>query len=154
VFLTSSSGFVLRKVIYTVPSRLTGFRLRVRLYDDRLECFLGENSPLLTLPRGRSHGAGRHGHVVDYRHVIRSLRCKPMTLLNLVYATRCSPVQPYRQVWEKLQQRVMHAPPARRWSPSWHSPMNAAAKPNSPPFWLNKSATRSAPARRRPSRAI
>jgi hypothetical protein len=84
VFVTSSSGFVLRKVFYTVPSRLIGFRLRVRLYDDRLECFVG-HSPVLTLRRGRSHGEGRHGHVeprgspdvVDYRHVIHSLRCKP-----------------------------------------------------------------------------
>ena len=40
VIVTSSSGFVLRKVFYTVPSRLIGYRLRIRLYDDRLECFL------------------------------------------------------------------------------------------------------------------
>src|ERR1700709_920165 len=84
VFVTSSSGFVLRKVFYTVPSRLIGFRLRVRLYDDRLECFVG-HSPVLTLRRGRSQGEGRHGHVVDYRHVIHTLRRKPMARLNLVY---------------------------------------------------------------------
>ena len=81
VFVTSSSGFVLRKVFYTVPSRLIGFRLRVRLYDDRLECFLGQR-PVLALRRGRSHGEGRHGHVIDYRHIIHSLRRKPMALLN------------------------------------------------------------------------
>jgi hypothetical protein len=28
-------------VFYTVPSRLIGHHLRVRLYDDRLELFLG-----------------------------------------------------------------------------------------------------------------
>ena len=33
-----SGGFTLRKVFYTVPSRLIGHRLRVRLYDDRLDC--------------------------------------------------------------------------------------------------------------------
>ena len=37
VYVTSSGGFTLRKVFYTVPSRLIGHRLRVRLYDDRLE---------------------------------------------------------------------------------------------------------------------
>ncbi len=104
VFVTSSSGFVLRRVFYTVPSRLIGFRLRVRLYDDRLECFLGDNSPLLTLRRGRGHGAGRHGHVVDYRHVIHSLRCKPMALLNLVYRDALFPRPAYRQAWERLLQ--------------------------------------------------
>lgn len=101
VFVTSSSGFVLRKVFYTVPSRLIGFRLRVRLYDDRLECFVGQ-SPVLTLRRGRSHGEGRHGHVVDYRHVIHSLRCKPMALLNLVYRDALFPRPAYRLAWERL----------------------------------------------------
>ena len=56
----------------------------VRLYDDRLECFLGA-TPLMILRRGRPHPNGKHGHVVDYRHVIHALRHKPMTLLNLVY---------------------------------------------------------------------
>jgi hypothetical protein len=101
VFVTSSSGFVLRKVFYTVPSRLIGFRLRVRLYDDRLECFVGQ-SPVLILRRGRSHGEGRHGHVVDYRHIIHSLRCKPMALLNLVYRDALFPRAAYRLAWETL----------------------------------------------------
>ena len=39
VDVASSSAFTLRKVSYLVPSRLIGHRLRVRLYDDRLECF-------------------------------------------------------------------------------------------------------------------
>ncbi len=34
VTVTSSGGFTLRKVFYTVPSRLIGHRLRVRLYDE------------------------------------------------------------------------------------------------------------------------
>lgn len=54
VRVTSSGGFTLRKVFYTVPSRL-----RVRLYDDRLALFLG-GTPLLELPRGRAHSDGRH----------------------------------------------------------------------------------------------
>ena len=37
VTVTSTSGFTLKKVFYSVPSRLIGHRLRVRLYDDRLE---------------------------------------------------------------------------------------------------------------------
>jgi hypothetical protein len=41
VDVTSSSAFTLRKLFYTVPSRLIGHKLLVRLYDDRLECFLG-----------------------------------------------------------------------------------------------------------------
>ena len=54
VTVTSSGGFTLRKVFYTVPSRLIGHRLRVRLYDDRLDLFIG-GTPLMTLTRGRAH---------------------------------------------------------------------------------------------------
>lgn len=99
--VTSSGGFVLRKVFYSVPSRLIGHRLRVRLYDDRLECFLG-STPMLSVPRGRSHANGRHGHVVDYRHVIHALRRKPMALLNLVYRDQLFPRPEYARAFEQL----------------------------------------------------
>lgn len=101
VTVTSTSGFTLRKVFYSVPSRLIGHRLRVRLYDDRLECFLGA-TPLMTLRRGRPHPGGKHGHVVDYRHVIHALRRKPMALLNLVYREQLFPRRAYRRAFEAL----------------------------------------------------
>jgi hypothetical protein len=53
VTVTRSGGFFLRRIFYTVPSRLIGHRLRVRLYDDRLECFLG-GTRVLILRRGRA----------------------------------------------------------------------------------------------------
>ena len=37
VQVTAHSGFTLRKVFYSVPSRLIGHTLRVHLWDDRLE---------------------------------------------------------------------------------------------------------------------
>ena len=101
VTVTSSSGFVLRKVFYSVPSRLIGHRLRVRLYDDRLEVYLG-GSPQMTLARGRAHAHGKHGHVVDYRHVIHALKCKPMALLGLVYRDQLFPRQAYARTFEAL----------------------------------------------------
>jgi hypothetical protein len=101
VTVTSTSGFTLKKVFYSVPSRLIGHRLRVRLYDDRLECFLG-GTPLMTLRRGWPHSNSKHGHVVDYRHVIHSLRRKPMALLNLVYREQLFPRRAYRRAFEAL----------------------------------------------------
>jgi hypothetical protein len=82
VRVTSSGCITVRKVFYTVPSRLICHQLRVRLHDERLDVFIG-GTPLMTLPRGRAHPSGKHDHVVDYRHVIASLRSKPMALLNL-----------------------------------------------------------------------
>jgi len=105
VRVTSSSGFTLRKVFYTMPSRLIGHRLRVRLYDDRLDVFIG-GTPLMTLPRGRATPSGKHDQVVNYRHVIHSLRRKPMALLNLVYRDQLFPRQAYRQTFEALLERL------------------------------------------------
>jgi hypothetical protein len=99
--VTSSSGFTLKKVFYSVPSRLIGHRLRVRLYDDRLELFLG-GTRLMTRPRGRPRSASQHGHVVDYRHVIHSLRQKPMALLSLVYRDQLFPRPAYQRSFDKL----------------------------------------------------
>lgn len=104
VYVTSWGGFTLRKVFYTVPSRLIGHRLRVRLYDDRLELLIG-GTPLMTLRRGRAGPDGKHGHVVDYRHVIRALRKKPMALLNLVYRDQLFPREAYRRSFEWLLER-------------------------------------------------
>ena len=101
VIVTSTSGFSLKKVFYSVPSRLIGHRLRVRLYDDRLECFLGATA-LMTLRRGRPHPSGKRGHVVDYRHVIHALRRKPMALLNLVYREQLFPRRAYQRAFEAL----------------------------------------------------
>ena len=101
VSVTSSSGFVLRKVFYTVPSRLIGHRLRVRLYDDRLDVLLG-STWLMTLPRGRSEASGKHGHVVDYRHIIHALRRKPMALMGLVYRDTLFPRDAYRRMFHHL----------------------------------------------------
>ncbi len=105
VYVASSGGFTLRKVFYTVPSRLIGHRLRVRLYDDRLELFLG-GTPLLTIERGRPGANGKHGHVVDYRHVIHALRRKPMALLSLVYRDQLFPRQAYRLTFERLREAL------------------------------------------------
>jgi hypothetical protein len=101
VDVTTSSAFTLRKVFYSVPSRLIGHRLRVRLYDDRLECFQGSTA-ILTLRRGRAQANGKHGHVVDYRHVIHSLRRKPMALLNLVYRDQLFPRRAYALAFDAL----------------------------------------------------
>ena len=104
VTVTSSGGFILRKVFYSVPSRLIGHRLRVRLYDDRLELFIG-GTHLMSTTRGRSHSNGRHGHVVDYRHIIHALKHKPMALLNLVYRDQLFPHPAYRRAFEDLLAR-------------------------------------------------
>ena len=105
VNITSSSGFGLRRVFYTVPSNLIGHRLGGRLYDDRIELFLS-GTHLLTLPRGRAGSTGPNVHIVNYRHVIHSLKKKPMALLNLVYRDALFPREPYRRCFEKALEQL------------------------------------------------
>ena len=101
VIVTTSGGFILRKVFYTVPSRLIGHWLSVRLYDDRLVCLLG-STEVATLRRGRSPDHNKRAQVVDYRHVIHALRRKPMALLNLVYRDQLFPRAAYALAFEAL----------------------------------------------------
>ncbi len=42
VKVTTSSTLSVKRVLYTVPSRLIGESVRVHLYHDRLECFVGQ----------------------------------------------------------------------------------------------------------------
>ncbi len=105
VYVSTSGGFVLRKVFYTVPSRLIRHRPRARLYDDRVELFVG-GTRVLTLVRGRPGPDGKHGHVIDYRHVIHALRRKPMALLNLVYRDQLWPRDAYRHMFDHLCERL------------------------------------------------
>ena len=98
-----TGGFSLRRVFYTVPSRLVGHRLRVRLYDDRLVLYAGTDE-LMTLPRGHAGPGGRRGRVVDYRHVLPSLRRKPMALLNWVHRDGLFPRDAYRRAFDALRE--------------------------------------------------
>jgi hypothetical protein len=91
-------------------SRLIGHRLRVRLYDDRLECFLGA-TPLITF--------------------IHSLRRKPMGLLNLVYREQLFPRRSYQRAFEALLAGDSEKQRAARSSDCWRSLMIGPAKPSS-----------------------
>ncbi len=101
VYVTSSGGFSFKRNFYTVPSRLKGQQLRLHLFEDRLELFAGATL-VETLPRGPRGQGG--GHVVNYRHVIHSLRVKPMALAGLVYRDQLFPREAYREAFEQLRE--------------------------------------------------
>ena len=73
----------------------------MHLYDDRLELFLG-TSLLETLPRGWPTKGDQRGHVVNYHHVIHSLKRKPAALAGLVYRDQLFPRLAYRRAYDTL----------------------------------------------------
>ncbi len=101
VRVTSASGFMCRHVFYTVPSRLVGHRLHLRIHDDRIEAYLG-GTHVLSLKRGRRAKGAAAVHVVDYHHVIAALRAKPGALANLAYRDALWPRTAFRRAWEAL----------------------------------------------------
>jgi len=76
VRVTRTGGFLVHSVFYSAPSRLIGQRLRVHVYDDRIEAFLGATR-VVDHARRRGRDDGVRVHQVDYRHVIGALRRKP-----------------------------------------------------------------------------
>jgi len=102
--VTSTSTISVRDVLYTVPSRLIGSRLRVHVYDARLVCYLG-TTEVLTLERRRRRGNERV-QVIDYRHIIGSLVQKPAAFRNSVLREGLFPRDAFRKAWEMLDEKL------------------------------------------------
>ena len=82
---------------YSVPSRLIGEMVRVRLYEDRLEVFHG-GAHALTLERLQ----GRAGRRIDYRDIIWSLVRKPGAFARYRYREELFPTLVFRQAYDAL----------------------------------------------------
>ena len=82
---------------YSVPSRLMGEVVRIRVYEDRLEVFY-RNDRQVTMERLQ----GRGGHRIDYRHVIWSLVRKPGGFARYRYRDDLFPTTTFRAAYEAL----------------------------------------------------
>lgn len=113
VRVTRTGGFLVYGVFYSAPSRLIGQRLRVHIYDDRIEAFLGATH-VLDHPRMRQRHDGRRAHRVDYRHVIHALRRKPQALAGSVYRDGLFPRTEYAEAWAMLSDTLPRRDACRR----------------------------------------
>lgn len=100
VKVTSSSTISVKRVTYTVPSRLIGSRLLVHIYDDRLALFYGHELTL-TLPRIYAQAPLR-ARSVDYRHVIHSLAKKPNAFKSSLLRDDLIPLGDFTLLWKQL----------------------------------------------------
>lgn len=105
VKVSSSSTINVRTSLYTVPSRLIAHTLRVRLYHDRLECFLGSNS-VITLERVYGSKQKRRARQVDYRHVIHSLIKKPQAFRGSQLRDDLLPSTIYQKIWAHVDSNM------------------------------------------------
>lgn len=82
---------------YSVPSRLIGTTVLVRVRAEVLEVYHGTNH-LLSMPRLLGHGQ----HRIDYRHVIWSLVRKPGAFAHYRYRDDLFPSLPFRRAYDAL----------------------------------------------------
>jgi hypothetical protein len=92
-----------RCVLYTVPSRLIGRQLELRLYHDRILGYLG-NHQVVDLPRMRvTEPDKRRSRCINYRHVIEGLRRKPRAFIYCTWQDDLLPTTQFRELWAKLK---------------------------------------------------
>ena len=91
----------IKKNAYSVPSRLKGHRVRVRIYDDVLEVFY-RGVKQLTMERL----LGKNGHRINYRHVIWSLVRKPGAFRRYRYREDLFPSFTFRQAYDQLSENI------------------------------------------------
>jgi hypothetical protein len=102
VLVTSWSTIRVKHNTYSVPSRLIGSTVRVHVYDERLEVKYGD-AQQLTVARLQ----GRHGHRINYRHIIWSLVQKPGAFAQYRYREELFPTLVFRRAYDALT--GMHA---------------------------------------------
>lgn len=85
---------------YSVPSRLIGHWVKVRLFEEWVEVWYGG-----TLQVRCRRLAGKGKARIDYRHVIWSLVNKPGAFERYRYREELFPSVVFRQAWDKLQER-------------------------------------------------
>jgi hypothetical protein len=85
--------------VYSVPSRLIGTSLLVRIKAEILEGYVG-STVVFTLPRL----IGKQQHRIDYRHVIWSLVRKPGAFAAYRYRDDLFPTTTFRLAYDRLVQ--------------------------------------------------
>jgi hypothetical protein len=98
VKVSSSSTILVKRVTYTVPSRLISTSLLIHIFDERLELFYG-HEPILTLPRVYAQAPLR-ARSVDYRHIIHSLAKKPNAFKCSQLREDIIPVGDFTLLWQ------------------------------------------------------
>jgi hypothetical protein len=102
--VTRSSTLEVKRIIYTVPSRMIGENVRVHVYHDRLAFFIGQTLTS-TLPRIYLKAGQERGRCIDYRHVIHSLSAKPQAFRFLQFRDELLPTETYRKLWLNCDQQ-------------------------------------------------
>lgn len=102
--VSRTSSITLKRVVYTVPSRLIGTRLSIHLFDNRLDLYLGG---VMTFTLARVHAyQGSRARSIDYRHVIGSLVQKPRAFRYSQWRNELLPSEDYHLIWHYVDDEL------------------------------------------------
>jgi transposase len=101
VTVTEWGTIRVKKNTYSVPSRLVGRCVQVRVFDDRLEVYYGG---ALQLEVERLLGRG--GKRINYRHIIWSLVRQPGAFERYRYREELFPTLAFRKTYDALQKEA------------------------------------------------
>ena len=103
--VTASSTVTVKLVVYSVPSRLIGLMLKVRLWDDRLSFYNG-SSEVYHCTRVRPEKGKRRARSIDFRHMLDSLVKKPNALYHAALREDILPDERWNALWRALCTRA------------------------------------------------
>lgn len=92
----SNSTIRVKKVTYSVPSRLIGQSLRVEVHESVLRLYLGRE-PVMELPRMRGRAVA-----INFRDVVGPLLRKPGAFANYQYREQLYPTAAFRAAYDRL----------------------------------------------------
>lgn len=110
--VTKFALIAVKCIPYSVPSRLVGQRLKIRVYEERIEGYLGEHR-VLEAPRLRRTSADHHPRHIDFRHLLPALKRKPGALVRWRLREALFPRSEYAQTWQQLIARLPESKAAR-----------------------------------------
>ena len=97
--------FTAKSVLYSVPSRLAGHRLKVRLHSTHLDAWLG-GVKVFECERLHASKADHHPRRIDWRHMLPSLKRKPGAFARWVLRDAMFPRSEYAQAWEHISAKL------------------------------------------------
>jgi transposase InsO family protein len=103
--VTKFSTVSVKRILYSVPSRLIGHRPKFRVYPERIEAWLGDVCVFETV-RGVVPAGKQRGKLIDYRHLISTLKRKPGAFARWVLRDDMFPRAEYRLTWERLSEKL------------------------------------------------
>ncbi len=100
VKVTSSSTITIKRVLYSVPARLIGANVEVRIHHDRLIGYLAQTKVFeLTRIYPDRHAREKS---IDWRHLIEALSRKPQAFRYSEHRAHLLPDDNYTAIWQVI----------------------------------------------------